>query len=123
VVVVDKDGQPIAGAKVTLYSVPRVAYTDNTGVAEFTDVESGQHTAVVEYKKMSSQAQVEVLHDTSAIASENAQAEVRIELPVETIAAVKVVKNSTAWWLWLALVAMFVVFILLAAKRRRKKSK
>lgn len=123
VMVVDKDGQPIAGAKVTLYSVPRVAYTDNTGVAEFTDVESGQHTAVVEYKKMSSQAQVEVLDDTSAIASENAQAEVRIELPVETIAAVKVVKNSTAWWLWLALVAMFVVFILLAAKRRRKKSK
>lgn len=43
-VVKDKDGNPLANYKVELHSVPRITYTNASGVFEFVDVEVGSHT-------------------------------------------------------------------------------
>ena len=40
----DKNGKPIANAKVTLHSTPRTIYTNEKGEYKFEDVESGNHT-------------------------------------------------------------------------------
>jgi hypothetical protein len=45
--VTDEDGHPIANIKVTLHSDPKTALTDDQGVATFTGVELGQHTASI----------------------------------------------------------------------------
>lgn len=45
--VTDTDNQPVIGAKVTLHSTPQVKITDKNGIADFTDVESGQHQVLI----------------------------------------------------------------------------
>jgi len=49
VLVVDKDSQPVSGAKVTLHSDPKEAYTGEDGIAHFTDVEQGEHQVLIAY--------------------------------------------------------------------------
>lgn len=48
VTVLNDDGKPIVGTTVTLFSEPRTAVTDEHGVATFTNVETGEHTAKIE---------------------------------------------------------------------------
>lgn len=47
--VVDTQNKPVAGAKVTLHSTPREATTDKNGVANFDNVEAGQHQVLIAY--------------------------------------------------------------------------
>ena len=46
--VVDEQGNPLEGVKVTLFSEPKIVYTNSQGIARFEDVEKGQHKVVVE---------------------------------------------------------------------------
>jgi hypothetical protein len=46
--VIDNNGDPIANAKVILYSSPKIAYTDKNGIAIFKNIELGLHKVVVE---------------------------------------------------------------------------
>jgi hypothetical protein len=48
--VVDEDGNPFKGAKVTLFSEPKIAYTNDEGIATFEGVEDGEHTVKISYK-------------------------------------------------------------------------
>lgn len=47
--VLGKNGQPVLGAKVTLFSEPKQTTTDENGVARFEEVEKGDHQVVVDY--------------------------------------------------------------------------
>lgn len=48
--VVDINKKPIKGAKVTLYSEPKEAITDEKGIATFENVKAGNHKIVIAYK-------------------------------------------------------------------------
>lgn len=48
--VFDDRGEPLVGVKVTLFSEPKVSFTDKEGVAEFTNVEAGQHKVEISYQ-------------------------------------------------------------------------
>ena len=50
VTILDESGEPIEGAKVTLYSEPITKYTDGDGVVIFENVSPGEHKIVVEHK-------------------------------------------------------------------------
>ncbi|MFA9289345.1 MAG: carboxypeptidase regulatory-like domain-containing protein [Weeksellaceae bacterium] len=47
--VVDDNGNPVEGAKVTIHSKVQEAVTDSEGIAHFTDVEPGDHRVIVAY--------------------------------------------------------------------------
>ncbi len=49
VVVKDTNGNPIEGAKVTLFSTPREGISDARGEVLFASVEEGEHTVVIDY--------------------------------------------------------------------------
>jgi len=49
ITVKDVNNNPVIGAKVTLYSLPREATTDENGVASFEGVATGAHRVVVAY--------------------------------------------------------------------------
>jgi len=48
--VVDINKNPVKGAKVTLFSEPKEALTDEEGIAAFDNVEKGEHKIVIAYK-------------------------------------------------------------------------
>ncbi|PIU68766.1 hypothetical protein COS81_02715 [candidate division WWE3 bacterium CG06_land_8_20_14_3_00_42_16] len=50
VTILDESGEPIEGAKVTLYSEPITKYTDENGVVVFENVSPGEHRIVVEHE-------------------------------------------------------------------------
>jgi uncharacterized repeat protein (TIGR01451 family) len=56
--VVDKDQQPIQGAKVTLHSEPQEAFTDENGEALFEKVEPGEHKIVIAYQNQTGEQKV-----------------------------------------------------------------
>lgn len=58
--VVGPDNDPIQGAKVTLFSTPREAVTDQNGEVLFADVERGEHTLVVNYNGQVGQQKVQL---------------------------------------------------------------
>jgi transketolase len=58
ITVLDEKGRPARGAKVTLYSEPRVAYTDEQGVAVFTSVEKGEHRVLIAYQGKEGEQQI-----------------------------------------------------------------
>lgn len=47
--VMDTNNKPVAGATVTLHSNPQTATTDENGVAQFNNVEEGDHKVLIEY--------------------------------------------------------------------------
>ncbi len=47
--VVDTKGNPISGVNVTLHSTPRQITTNENGIAEFSNVEPGQHEVLIVY--------------------------------------------------------------------------
>lgn len=50
IIVVDTNKKAVEGAKVTLHSIPRIAFTDKYGKVVFENVESGDHRIVVSYR-------------------------------------------------------------------------
>ncbi len=67
--VVDKNGKPIGGAKVSLKSNNQVAFTDNEGIARFKNIDSGSQTAVVTYNSTTLEQHVDVVAGSSRILS------------------------------------------------------
>lgn len=47
--IVGDNGEPVAGAEVTLYSTPKKAISDQDGIAHFTNVAEGEHRVVIAY--------------------------------------------------------------------------
>lgn len=56
--VVDEKNQPVNGAKVTLYSEPKEALTNEEGIATFENVEAGEHKAVIAYEGYSGEQNI-----------------------------------------------------------------
>ncbi|MFH1295379.1 MAG: hypothetical protein ABIH84_02260 [bacterium] len=48
--VVDLESRPVIGAKLTMFSTPKEAFTDENGEATFENVEKGDHRILVAYK-------------------------------------------------------------------------
>ncbi len=113
VVVMDKTGKPVEGAKVTLHSKPRVSYTDANGRATFYDVELGTHKAVVEYKDISVQQTVQLVKAETASGSLGATNEVEAEITVE----IPAVAHKTISPLF---AIPFVLMILILLYKRRQ---
>jgi len=56
--VVDINKNPVKGAKVTLYSEPKKAFTDEKGMATFYNVKKGEHKIVIAYKGQTGEQKV-----------------------------------------------------------------
>ncbi len=54
----DDDKKPVENAKVTLHSTPRTAFTNKEGIAEFKDVERGNHKVEIAYDGYQGQQQL-----------------------------------------------------------------
>lgn len=67
--VVDKDGNPVSGLKVTLFSEPREAITNESGVAVFENVEPGEHTAKAEVNGQKYEQKISVASDSKVVAA------------------------------------------------------
>lgn len=102
ILVVDTSGKPVQGAKVTVFSEPRTAYTGPDGKAVFEDLPSDKHKVVVNYKGYQSEAQVDLTQPTSRIANQ-AVAEVKVELPVLGVTSQQ--QSPWPWWLLIVLIA------------------
>ena len=61
--IIDKASKPISGAKVTIHSKVQEAYTDEQGIARFTNVESGEHTVDIEYANYKGTKNLDVTGD------------------------------------------------------------
>jgi hypothetical protein len=111
VLVLDKNGKPIEGAKVTLHSTPRVAYTGVDGYAIFRDVEVGDHHVVVAYR---GQSQVKPL----TIAESNADVVANVKLQ-------KISASNDSWFrtpqFWILIVSLVLGYAWLIVYRRRKR--
>ncbi len=125
VLVTDKQGNPIAGAKVTLHSTPRVAYTDASGNATFHDVEYGSHQAIVEYNNVATRQAIELAKPSSELSAgptkdsspKVVNAKVTIELPLSVAASSRTV---SAWYWWLALLIIVGLGVAYLRRRRNK---
>jgi len=58
--VVNEDKKPVPGAKVTLYSTPREATTNQDGFALFEGVEPGEHRAVIAFNGQTGEQKINV---------------------------------------------------------------
>jgi hypothetical protein len=65
--VVDEDKKPVENAKVTLHSTPRTALTDKSGIAQFKNVEKGQHKLQIAYDNYEGEQGLTVEGDTKNI--------------------------------------------------------
>lgn len=59
----DKDNKPVANAKVTMHSKVQTAYTNQEGVAEFKDVEPGDHKVLIAYQGYEGQQSLNLTGD------------------------------------------------------------
>ena len=65
ITVLDENGKPAKGVLVTLHSEPKTAYTDENGVATFTNIEDGDHTARFELNGIKSEQKLSVSAKTN----------------------------------------------------------
>lgn len=65
--VVDTNGNPVAGAKVTIHSVAQEATSDENGIVEFKNVEPGDHKIVIAYNNYVAQQTINLSGDTKNI--------------------------------------------------------
>jgi len=61
--VLDTDKKPVEGAKVTIHSKEQEAITGKDGVAQFTDVEAGDHRVLIAYKNFEGEQSVNLTGD------------------------------------------------------------
>lgn len=61
--VTDKQGQPVAGAKVTLHSTVQEKITNKEGVAEFSDIEGGGHRLIIAYENYQGEQSINLQGD------------------------------------------------------------
>lgn len=66
--VLDQEGQPVEGAKVTIHSKVQEATTDQDGIAHFADVEPGDHRVLIAYKSFEGEQSVSLTGDVKEFA-------------------------------------------------------
>jgi CSLREA domain-containing protein len=107
--ILDENGQPIVGAKVTLYSTPKEAFTDERGIATFTNVEEGDHRVVIKYESRIIEQSIKISGDTT-------KQDITIEIKPANIFA-------TPEFIITSLIALVVLSILLFVVIKQKRSK
>jgi len=65
--VLDKQKKPVQGAAVTIHSTPQTAFTDQNGIATFSNVEAGQHQVLIAYNGYTGQQSVDLSGDAKEI--------------------------------------------------------
>ncbi len=61
--VIDTQKRPVPGAKITLHSNVQEAVTNNEGIAEFTNVEQGEHRVIIAYNGFNGEQSVNLTGD------------------------------------------------------------
>ena len=115
--VVDNQGKPVQGAKVTLASEPQTTKTDKAGIATFSDVAAGKHLVTVETGGKVQTSSIDVKESTEKEIAEGKVATQSFETKVTS-------KDFLLYYL--ALVALGIVLLsmvgYLGYKRFWKKS-
>ena len=88
VTVLDIDSKPVEGARVSLHSEVKQATTDKMGVVIFSDVEAGQHTALIEYAEASKEVSVSVSKETPNAAVTVQKPTAKPNLPINSDAEI-----------------------------------
>lgn len=66
--VLDTDKQPVEGAKVTMHSKVQEAITDKDGIAQFTNVEPGDHRVLIAYENFEGEQSINLSGDVKEFA-------------------------------------------------------
>ena len=66
--VVDKNQQPVSGAKVTIHSEVQEGFTDENGSVRFENLEPGQHRVIVNYKDYEGEQAINLTGDAEEYA-------------------------------------------------------
>jgi hypothetical protein len=116
----DEDGNPVAGVKVTLYSDPITAYTDDDGIAVFNDVPEGDHHVEVDYGKQKiKQAIAVTAPEVEELEGKDEGEVLSVEMDLLTITT-ETEQSFPRWILYIGLVVLSVVTIYFLMKVRRK---
>ena len=65
--IIDKDQNPIEGAKVELHSDVITQYTDNQGTTQFNDIPAGKHKIKIAYGKYKGEKEIDLSGDQKII--------------------------------------------------------
>lgn len=108
--VVDTAKKPVEGAKVTIHSTVQEATTNKDGIAEFKNVEAGEHRILIAYKNFEGEQSVNLTGDVK-----------EIDLNV-TVQQKAVVLSPLVYGIIgiMALVIITLSVLLIKAKRKRK---
>jgi hypothetical protein len=107
--VVDEEGNPLAGVRVTLYSIPQAAFTDENGIATFKGVTLGEHRVVIVYDSQTGERMIAVTEEEEVIT-------IKLE-PTEEEEHPGLLLPSAV--LWAIIILAVVVLVILLLKRRR----
>jgi hypothetical protein len=105
--VIDVKQQPVAGAKVTLFSEPKTSYTNNQGWAYFGNVEKGEHTLKIAYQDYEGEEKLDLTGDD-----------------IKEHRVTVVIKKSSSlinWFYLFTSIFVFIIFVLLFLLLKRKK--
>lgn len=108
--VINNNGQPLAGAKIELHSKPKYGTTNEKGMVTFTDVEKGEHTLKIAYNQYQAEEKLTVDGDKEDF---NVAISVNLTAPEST-------RHAGLWFMvGSAVVAILVLIVVL---RHGKKS-
>jgi hypothetical protein len=110
--VIDTKKDPVAGAKVTLYSDPKEAVTDKDGMAKFNKIEAGEHRLVVAYQNYEGEQQIFLNADGSTRVFE-------IQITIEA----KNVLLAPQVLMIIATLSIAIIVLLILLARKRKKAR
>ena len=95
ITILDKEGKPLEKVKVTLYSDPKQAYTNEQGIAQFKDVEKGEHELVINNKGKEMSQSINVKGEKD---------ELNFKITIEN-------QSSTNWVLIIGIVLALVIIV------------
>lgn len=107
--VLDKDQNPIKGAKVTIHSDPQEATTNEEGIASFENVEEGEHRVLVSYNFHQGEQAINLTGDVKEI-------NVNITIEMKSIMASPIVVTVVGA---LSLAVVVLGFLLIRSKKKK----
>lgn len=107
--VVDTNKKPVVGAKVTMHSKVQEAVTNKDGVAQFTNVESGNHKVIIAYNNFEGEQSIDLTGNVKAF-----------DLNI-TVQQKSGVLSPLAYGIIGILVLIVIVLLTLLMKRKRNK--
>jgi len=93
---IDAQGEPYAHTPVVLFSDPKVAVTDEGGIATFHNVPVGEHTLEIQTKSGKTESRLITLEPPSGIALAE-RTNVSVSLPVSRIIVSEVISPAAPW--------------------------